>query len=107
MADSNDGLLRSIAVELLVAVDSLPPWITQDQQLRQAATRLEAERLLTPQVMADLLVPIFRAQVPPDEQERLGALLEAGRVEQVMTTLRAAIARYVEDAAIDPNTEQS
>jgi hypothetical protein len=107
VADFNDGLLRSIAAELLVAVDSLPPWITQDEQLRKAATRLETERLLTPQVMADLLVPIFRAQVPPDEQERLAALLEAGDVEEVMTTLRAAIARYVEDAAIDPSADQS
>lgn len=106
MVDFNDELLRSIAVELLVAVDSLPPWITQDEQLRKAATRLEAERLLTPQVMADLLVPIFRAQVPPDELDRLGALLEAGEVEQVMTTLRAVIARYVKEQEIDPNNSQ-
>jgi len=106
VVDFNDELLRGIAVELLVAVDSLPPWITQDEQLRKAATRLEAERLLTPQVMADLLVPIFRAQVPPDELDRLGALLEAGEVEQVMTTLRAVIARYVKEQEIDPNNSQ-
>jgi hypothetical protein len=97
VADLNDELLRRIAVELLVAVDSLPPWITQDEQLHAAATRLEAERLLTPQVMADLLVPIFRAHVPSDELERLGVLLDGGQVEQVMTTLRAVIVAYVEE----------
>ncbi len=97
MADFNDELLRSIAVELLVAVDSLPPWITQDEQLRRAATRLEAERLLAPPVMADLLVPIFRAHIPPYELERLEALLDGGEVEQVMVTLRAVIVRYVEE----------
>jgi len=101
---SSDGLFRSIAVELLVAVDSLPPWITQDEQLRKVATRLEAERLLTPEVIAGLLVPIFRTHVPPDELEFLGALLEAGEVEQVMTTLRAVIVRYVAERGMDPGT---
>lgn len=101
MADPDNQLLRSVAVDLLVAVDSLPLWITQDEQLRKVATRLEAERLLTPPVMAALLVPIFRSRVPPDELERLAALLEAGEVDQVMAVLRAVVVRYVEGQGID------
>jgi hypothetical protein len=57
--------------------------------------------------MADLLVPIFRAHVPADELLQLGALLEAGEVEQVMIRLRAVIARYLEEEGIDPNNDHT
>jgi hypothetical protein len=93
--DFNDELLHMLAAELLNALHSHPEWGTRDEHLRKAATRLETERLLTPELIQGLLVPIFRTRLPPEEMSRLPALLEAGDVDQVVSALRTVIARHV------------
>jgi len=67
VTDWNDELLRLAAEEARGAVRSHPEWITQDSNLREAAMRLESERLLTPDVVGAFLESIFRARIPPEE----------------------------------------
>jgi hypothetical protein len=102
MTDWNEELFRMVATEASEAVRSHPEWITQDTHLRAAAMRLESERLLTPDTVAALLEPIFRARIPPEEMVRLVGLLEAGEVEKVSSTLRAVFTRYMEEQRREP-----
>jgi ABC-type amino acid transport substrate-binding protein len=92
--DFDDELLQMMAAELLDALRAHPEWVTRDEHLREAATRLEAERLLTPEVIPGLLVPIFPTRLPPEEMSRLIPLLDSGHVDQVVSALRSVIARH-------------
>jgi hypothetical protein len=105
MTGFNDERLRMLAAELRNGLRSHPEWITQDEHLRYAATRIETERLLTPEVLRAFLVPIFRARIPPEELARLATLLDAGEVDRVTTALKAVIARYVEEGDFDPSPD--
>jgi len=105
MEDFNDELLRMLAAELRNGLRSHPEWITQDEHLRHEATRIETERLLTPEVLRAFLVPIFRARIPPEELARLASLLDAGEVDRVTAALKLVVARYFEEGLLDSEVD--
>jgi hypothetical protein len=105
MEGFNDELLRMLAAELRIGLRSHPEWIMQDEHLRHAATRIETERLLTPEVVRAFLVPIFRARIPPGELAQLTSLLDAGEVDRVTVALKVVVARYFEEGLLDPEVD--